>query len=305
MSVVDTVSGDHPSTVTETCDVCIVGAGLAGMNALFVAAQYLRRDQRIVLIDRRQRLGGMWVDTYPYVRLHQPHPMFTAGDVRWTLDRERGYLASQPEILDHFEHCLTVIREQAIVDDLLGWEMESDVETDGAVRVTCRGADGRRRVITTPRLIKAYGFGVTPNAPLEIRSDAVRSVSPDFCDVRTGDIAASDAPVWVIGGGKTGMDTCHALITSHPGREVNLVAGAGTFFLNRDKAFPAWCAAMVVRDHGERLGCADVEAVRRDQRTGSRGDGSATPTAPRRPPTRRTTSWASCPRMKAARSQRV
>ena len=49
--------------------------------------------------------------------------------------------------------------------------------------------------------------------------------------------AASDAPVWIIGGGKTAMDTAHALITRYPGREVNLVAGRGTFFVNRDLVF--------------------------------------------------------------------
>jgi len=44
----------------------------------------------------------MWVDTYPYVRLHQPHPMFTAGNIKWTLGRDRSYLATQGEVLDHF-----------------------------------------------------------------------------------------------------------------------------------------------------------------------------------------------------------
>jgi cation diffusion facilitator CzcD-associated flavoprotein CzcO len=47
----------------ERCDVCIVGAGVAGLNALFVASQYLSRDQKVILVDRRERVGGMWVDT--------------------------------------------------------------------------------------------------------------------------------------------------------------------------------------------------------------------------------------------------
>lgn len=50
------------SALVETCDVCIVGAGLAGLNALFVASQYLSRDQKVILVDRRGRAGGMWVD---------------------------------------------------------------------------------------------------------------------------------------------------------------------------------------------------------------------------------------------------
>jgi hypothetical protein len=45
--------------------------------------------------------------------------------------------------------------------------------------------------------------------------------------------------VWIIGGGKTAMDTAHALITTYPGREVNLVAGRGTFFSSRDDLLPS------------------------------------------------------------------
>jgi hypothetical protein len=77
-----------------------------------------------------------------------------------------------------------------------------------------------------------------PNEPLQLSSRRVHSVSPDYCDVRAGDIGESAAPVWIIGGGKTAMDTAHALITVRAGRQVNLVAGAGTFFTSRDKFFP-------------------------------------------------------------------
>ena len=226
----------------ERCDVCIVGAGIAGLNALFVASRYLTSDQKIVLIDRRERVGGMWVDTYSYVRLHQPHPMFTAGNIAWTLGQRPAYLATKGEVLDHFEHCMRVIKQRVQVDEYFGWTMESDVETDGIVRVTCRAADGRQLVVETKRLIKAYGFRVQPNAPLEFSSSRVQSVSPDYCDMRCDDMRASDSPVWIIGGGKTAMDTAHALITEYPGREVNLVAGSGTFFTSRERLLPTGAA---------------------------------------------------------------
>lgn len=109
----------------ETCDVCIVGAGIAGLNALFAASRYLSRDHKVILIDRRARVGGMWVDVYPYVRLHQPHPMFTAGNIEWTLGKDRSYLATKAEVLDHFRHCLDVIRERVQVDEYFGWEFQS------------------------------------------------------------------------------------------------------------------------------------------------------------------------------------
>ncbi|MGN6335853.1 hypothetical protein [Mycobacterium sp.] len=54
-----------------------------------------------------------------------------------------------------------------------------------------------------------------------------------------GDISKSDSPVWIIGGGKTAMDTAHTLISTYPGREVNLVAGQGTFFSSRDSLLPS------------------------------------------------------------------
>ncbi|MGE2717735.1 FAD-dependent oxidoreductase [Mycolicibacterium litorale] len=246
--------------MAESCDVCIVGAGLAGLNALFAASRHLAPDQRIILVDRRPRVGGMWVDTYPYVRLHQPHPMFTAGDIAWTLGRERSYLATKDEVLDHFQHCLNEIRKRVRVDEFYGCDMVGDAEADGRVRVSCRSADGQTLEIDAGKLVKAYGFRITPNDPLPLTTDRVHSVSPDHCDVRTGEIRDSDTPVWIIGGGKTAMDTAHAVIANCPGREVNLVAGRGTFFQCRDKFFPdgarRWWGGTLI----SRLG---VEASRR------------------------------------------
>ena len=239
------MSAAQPSADTEggveveRCEVCIVGAGIAGLNALFVASQYLSRDDKVILIDRRERVGGMWVDAYPYVRLHQPHPMFTAGNIKWTLVQDRSYLATKGEVLDHFAYCLNEMKRRVQVDEFFGWTVESHEETDGIVRVTCTSSGGRRHLIEAKRLIKAYGFHAKPNDPLEISSERVLSVSPDYCDMRCDDMQASDAPVWIIGGGKTAMDTAHALITEYPGREVNLVAGSGTYFLNRDRLLPS------------------------------------------------------------------
>jgi hypothetical protein len=128
------------------------------------------------------------------------------------------------------------------------------------VRITCRSSDGQFLVIEAKRLIKAYGVRVVPNDPLETSSERVLSVSPDFCDMRGDEMRASDTPVWIIGGGKTAMDTAHALITEYPGREVNLVAGSGTFFSSRDRFFPVgtrrWWG-------GSLLGSIAVEVVRR------------------------------------------
>jgi hypothetical protein len=229
----------NPQNDPEHYDLCIIGAGIGGLNSLYVASQYLKPDQRIALVDRRDRVGGMWVDTYDYVRLHQPHPCFTTGDVKWTLGEKPSHLASKTEVLDHFQHCVNEARKGVGVTELLGHEMVEIEETDDAVRVTCQSPDGSLVTITADQVINAAALDVDALQPLALSSSQVRSVSPETCDVRMGEIAGDNNPVWVIGSGKTGMDTAHTLITHHPGREVNLVAGTGSFFMSRDRMFPS------------------------------------------------------------------
>lgn len=222
---------------TRQCDVCVVGAGYAGLNALVVASRYLSADQRVVLIDRHERPGGMWVDTYSYVRLHQPHRMFTAADIRWELDADPAHLATKTEVLDQMQRCLGEARKQVTVEECFGWEFVSGDEVDDRVLVTCKDRDGHTVVIETDKLIKAYGHNVARNDPLELSSKQVRSVSPDHDDLMS-EMFIDDSPVWIIGGGKTGMDTAFTLLSRNPGREVNLVAGSGTWFVSRDRMFP-------------------------------------------------------------------
>ncbi len=65
------------------------------LNAPFAASQYLWRDQKFILVDRRECVGGTWVDTYDYVRLHLPNGLFTVGNIGWTLGQDPSYSATQ------------------------------------------------------------------------------------------------------------------------------------------------------------------------------------------------------------------
>ena len=51
-------------------DYVVVGAGASGMA--FVDSLLTHSDAEVVLVDRRHRPGGHWIDAYPFVRLHQP-----------------------------------------------------------------------------------------------------------------------------------------------------------------------------------------------------------------------------------------
>jgi len=230
----------------EQCDLCVVGAGIAGMNALYAASKYLGPEHRVILVDTNARPGGMWIDTYDYVRLHQPHPMFTAGDIPWTIDEPPAHLAAKNEVLDHFQHCIEVLKRRITLVELYGcaYESHDEIARDGSHEVHIRCTDETTAERTTflvraKRLVKAIGFNVAPNEPLSFSSDRVRSISPHDRHLLGEEMRCSDKPVYIVGGGKTAMDTAHELITRYPGKAVNLIVGRGTLFANRNRAFPA------------------------------------------------------------------
>jgi hypothetical protein len=184
---------------TERAEMCILGGGIAGLNALFVATRYLQAGARVVLVDRHGRCGGMWNDTYPYVRLHQPHEMFAVGNLPWKLGKPREYLATRDEVLAYFDRCLA----------------------------------------EAPRCVRAFGHNVAPQPPLALSSRQVMSVTPETLFGADGQLPGDPAaPVVVVGGGKTGMDTALEVLRRGTGRPVDLLVGGGTYFARRETFFP-------------------------------------------------------------------
>lgn len=222
----------------ETSELIVVGAGIAGLNALAVAGRYLSPRDRVVLVDSRPRAGGMWVDTYDFVRLHQPHPIFTAGNIAWRLGKPASHLATRDEVLDHLGYCVDVVRTKVNLDERFGWQYVEHSEADSTVAVTVRGRDGRIETLRTRRLIKAYGNDVLPSSPLSLSSAAVRSTTPEALSDLIAKRPEDSGPVWIVGSGKTAMDVALMLRRECPGRELNMVAGSGTMFSRRETFFP-------------------------------------------------------------------
>ena len=215
-------------------ELCVVGAGITGLNALAVAGSYLKRADRVLLVDAHERVGGMWNDTYDFVRLHQPHGNFTAGTTPWTFNRPREHLATKPEVLAHLQHCVDVAGRSVDLQRRLGWSFVGHRATArGALEIHLRGPDDTVETITSARLVKAFGHRLQPARPLELSSTEVDSVTAET-------LAATppDAPVWIAGAGKTAMDVAYALGTTQPAREINLIAGSGVFFGRRETFFP-------------------------------------------------------------------
>lgn len=232
----------------EHCDLCLIGTGIAGLNALNSAASYLSKKDKVLIVDRRapqQAIGGMWNSVYPFVRLHQPHPLFTVGNEKWTTKEAPSYLAKQSEILAHFQECYQKIQNKLQVVEQFGYEYQGheEVAVDGGYEAHIQFKavhDGLPPLLVkAKRCIKALGFNVAPTAPLSLSTDQVRSTVPEAPAILDGTIANDDKPIYLIGSGKTSMDTANAILAQNPKRKINFILGKGTFFLNRAIFFPA------------------------------------------------------------------
>lgn len=224
----------------DTYDLCVIGAGIAGLNALFVAKQYLPASAKVALIDRHDQAGGMWNATYDYVRLHQPHEMFTAGDIPWRISKPRSYLANAAEVRSHLRYCLEVIEHGISVEKY--WQRNvvqlSEIEHDegpfAEVLLAPVGAHDATQRILAKQVIDAKGLNVPDIAPLSLSSKEVISTAPQFMSAQP----LKDRAVYVVGGGKTGMDTVLMAAENSDCRAVSLIAGKGTLFTTRDQFFP-------------------------------------------------------------------
>jgi len=93
-------------------DYLVVGAGASGMA--FADTLVANTDAEVVLVDRRHRPGGHWLDAYPFVRLHQPSAWYGVESRQLGHDRidehgpNAGFYerASAAEICDYYARVL-------------------------------------------------------------------------------------------------------------------------------------------------------------------------------------------------------
>jgi hypothetical protein len=193
-------------------DYLVVGAGASGMA--FTDTLVAHTDAEVVLVDKRHRPGGHWLDAYPFVRLHQPSAYYGVESRALGNDRidehgpNAGFYerASAPEICDYYsrvldEHLLPTGRVQFVGTS----EYHGD-NGDGHLVVSL--LDGSETVVRPRRKVvdatyvqseipsrHVPGFTVEPGVTLIPPNGLV-------------DLGEPAARFTVIGAGKTGIDTC-------------------------------------------------------------------------------------------------
>ena len=93
------------------CDYLVVGSGAASLAFIDTLLTELPQA-KVVLVDRRARPGGHWVDDYDFVRLHQPSVLYGLASrqlegnwLKLLLGRFQlpwRHRATKAEILAHF-----------------------------------------------------------------------------------------------------------------------------------------------------------------------------------------------------------
>jgi NAD(P)-binding Rossmann-like domain len=193
-------------------DYLVLGAGASGMA--FADTLVAHTDADVVLVDRRHRPGGHWLDAYSFVRLHQPSAYYGIESRSLGDDRieehgpNAGFYerASAAEICDYYA--------RALADDLV---------PTGRVRFLglseYRGGNGNGHVVSSlldgsETLVRTRRKVVDATY---VQSEIPSRHVPDFA-VEPGvglvppndlvDLAAPAERFTVIGAGKTALDTC-------------------------------------------------------------------------------------------------
>ena len=74
-----------PGESSLETDYLVVGAGALGMA--FVDELIAHSDADVVVVERRHRPGGHWLDSYPFVQLHQPSTNYGVNSTPLGQDR--------------------------------------------------------------------------------------------------------------------------------------------------------------------------------------------------------------------------
>jgi len=215
-------------------DYLVVGAGALGMG--FVDTLIEHSDADVVMIDRRHRPGGHWLDSYPFVQLHQPSINYgvnstpLGGDRVEADGRDAGFYerAAGTEICGYFDE---IMRHRFSASGRVRFFPMCDYIGDRRYRSRLTGAETavtvRRRVVDATYM--ASRVPATEPPPFEVAA-GVRCVP-------VGALARVEKPpagYVIIGAGKTAMDAaCWLLDQGTTPNDITWIRPRDSWILNR------------------------------------------------------------------------
>lgn len=189
-------------------DYVVVGAGAMGMA--FTDALIDHAEVRVVMVDRRHSVGGHWLDSYPFVRLHQASAFYGVastllGDGRIQHDGPETGLherATAPQIRAYYDR---VLRERLRGSGKVSFYPDCDYLGEG--RFVSRITGERYEVRAAARVVDASYLApeipATTPPPFGV-ADGVHVVPVNGLV----NLTAAPAQYVVVGSGKTATDAC-------------------------------------------------------------------------------------------------
>ena len=205
-------------------DYLVVGAGALGMG--FVDTLIEHSDADVVMIDRRHRPGGHWLDSYPFVQLHQPSMNYGVNSIPLGQDRiesagrDAGFYerAGGTEICAYYDE---IMRNRFVASGRVRFFPMCDSLGERRFRSRVTGAETavsvRRSVVDATYMASRVPASDPP--PFEVAEGAT-------C-VPVGALTSVTKPpagYVIIGGGKTAMDAvCWLLDQGTPPHDITWI----------------------------------------------------------------------------------
>lgn len=222
-----------------TCDYLIVGAGAVGMA--FADVLLHETNANILIIDKNAKPGGHWNYAYPFVTLHQPSAFYGVCSKelsRGVIDKcgmNEGLmgLASGQEVSAYFD---AVMNETFLPSGRVQYfpmcEYKGNKQFVSALNGTQYDVTVNKKIVDATYL--------NTNIPLTHTPSFTRDDDVAFAPVNTVvQHIAKHSNYVVIGGGKTGIDTCLWLLQNHVSpNNIHWVVSRDAWLLNRKNTQP-------------------------------------------------------------------
>ncbi len=215
-------------------DYLVVGAG--AMGVAFVDSLIEHSDFDVVIVERRHRAGGHWLDSYPFVQLHQPSANYGVNSTVLGQDRtepdgmDAGFYerASGTEICGYYDE---IMRHRLLASGRVRFFPMCDYLGDRRFRSLVNGdvteVTVRRRVVDA-----TYMTTLVP-----AREPAPFAIAEGVQCVPVGEltkVAHAPAGYVIVGGGKTALDAiCWLLDRGTPADDITWIRPRDSWLLNR------------------------------------------------------------------------
>ncbi|MEM7220421.1 MAG: NAD(P)-binding protein [Pseudomonadota bacterium] len=208
------------TTQQLTADYLVVGAGAMGMA--FIDTLLDETDASVIVVDRHDKPGGHWNDSYPYVRLHQPSAFYGVNSQPLGENRvdAQGWneglfeLASGAEVCTYFDHLMQrKFLPSGRVRYFPNCEFSAPSDPAQQPSFSSRVSDANWSVTVAARVVDATYMNVQVPSVIGPRYE----VAEEARIIPPNGLPRAERPAdgyVVVGGGKTAMDACLWLLAN-------------------------------------------------------------------------------------------